>query len=186
MGGSSKPADPKVTPFVEPAAPSKPIPNFFGGQGGAGYTPDFNSSKAAFGQQPIQQPAQPVSQPMQPQTYSQPAAQGDWGGMNAGQQVPATGQPRPMSFSIPTQQDWGTFMPQMQQMAQGMGRFRAQGLPDYGNIASFMPQLRDMFQTLRGSAQNAPRYSNYTDTDPALTTDASGNPFMPSNRFGGA
>lgn len=29
MGGSSKPAELKVTPFVEPPAPRQPVPNWF-------------------------------------------------------------------------------------------------------------------------------------------------------------
>lgn len=79
MGGSSKPADPKVTPFVEPAPPSNPIPNFFGARQDSGYKPDFGASKASFGapeqkpitfdapapmQMPAMQPAMPAQQQM--------------------------------------------------------------------------------------------------------------------------
>lgn len=62
MGGSSKPAPPKVTPFVEPPAPRNPVPNWFqrSGRPVARYTLPAAPVRGAFGAQ-----GQPVS--MQPQ-----------------------------------------------------------------------------------------------------------------------
>lgn len=97
MGGSSKPADPKVTPYQEPAAPTNPIPNFFGGQSGGGYKPNTGASEQAF-----TMPAQPTAQSFQqpaPQPMQQPM-QG-MGQANYGQQPENDGR---MGFSIPTRQ----------------------------------------------------------------------------------
>lgn len=83
MGGSSKPADPKVTPYQEPAAPANPIPNWFTSGAGGGYVPDTGGSQSAFGQ------LQPADSGPAPQTFDQPSL----GGPPQQQMMP---------FSIPT------------------------------------------------------------------------------------
>lgn len=161
MGGSSKPADPKVTPFVEPAAPSNPVPNWFANKGtasGNAFAPDFSQSAKAFGGStpatsapPLNIPNMPAAQPAQAMPTQQPTMQAP--AAQTASQAPA--QPV-MPFSIPTQ-------------------------PSFGNFSQFMPpqmmqafeQMRGMFPQLGGQFQ--PRYRNYTDTDPAQSTDPLGN-----------
>lgn len=188
MAGSSKPADPKVTPFQEPAPPSNPIPNFFGGQPGGGYKPNTGASQQSFtmpAAQPQQAPAQPQqaapameapqtpwqapqAAPQQPQTFNQPM-QGMTGGMGQyGANVGGMNRPM-MSFGIPTQQNFGMHDRLMQAMGGGFGQ-------NFGNdmIGRFQSNpnfLMDMFSGLR-----APR--NYTDTNPAQSTDAQGQPLI--------
>ena len=117
MGGSSKPADPKVTPFVDPAGPKNPIPNWFAGgnTGGGMYKPDMGASASAFGQQPQQQAQQAMpQQSMQtdtpqampyamPQNIPQPASAQDAAPLDPmpftrGFAIPT---PSPMAFSDP-------------------------------------------------------------------------------------
>jgi hypothetical protein len=191
MGGSSKPADPKVTPYQEPAAPTNPIPNFFGGQTGGGYKPNTGASQQAFTmptqapaqpQQaapamdmpstPWQAPQQPQSQPMQGMTGGM-GQQGDtWGNAanaNMGGMANMGGTNRPMMpFGIPTRQNFG----------QGFGG----GFDTNALMQRFQSNpnfLMDMF-----SGGNAPRYRNYTDTNAAQSTDAFGRPIeQPSTRM---
>ena len=175
MGGSSKPADPKVTPFVEPAAPSNPIPNYFGQAPASGgmYKPDFGASNGAFGepQQATQaeQPSPAVTSPMQPQTapYSAPET-------GFGQQTMHRG------FAIPTPQspNMGGLHDRLTQAMQGAGQFQGGGM-------GFDPQnFMDMIGKFTSGFQNAPRYKNYTDTTPGLSTDENG-AFRPDLMFGG-
>lgn len=69
MGGSSKPAPPQVTPFVEPPAPRNPVPNFFqrGNPMAGGYRPNPAASRGAFGQRPPMPQQMPSGQPQQQQ-----------------------------------------------------------------------------------------------------------------------
>lgn len=187
MGGSSKPADPKVTPFVEPAAPSNPIPNYFGQAPASGgmYKPDFGASNGAFGapQQATQdeQPSPAVTSPMQPQTapYSAPAP--SWG--NGGtSQMQQSNQMTP--FSIPTRRGL-TLQDGQARAAQNAG-----GMVGFDPM-NFMQGLQnnpngimDMIGKFTSGFQNAPRYKNYTDTTPGLSTDENG-AFRPDLMFGG-
>lgn len=184
MGGSSKPADPKVTPFQEPAPPSNPIPNFFGGQAGGGYKPNTGASQQSFTMPAQPQQAAPAMEAPQtpwqaPQTVSPsfpntlPAAPSmggaqpqSWGNaMNAN----LGGMNRPMmSFGIPTNMG-GLHDRLMQAMGGGFGQnFGNDMIGRFQNNPNF---LMDMFSGLR-----APR--NYTDTNPAQSTDAQGQPLF--------
>lgn len=107
MGGSSKPADPVVTPYQEPAAPTNPIPNFFGGRAGSGFVPDTGASQQAF-TMPAQAAPQAAGQGYQEQAMDRPS----------------------MPFSIPTRH--GNWADQMRD-GSGMSRFM-QRLQDMPNI----------------------------------------------------
>lgn len=154
-GGPAKAAQPTVTPFVDPAGPKNPIPNWFGGGSGSNaFAPDFTQSAKAFGstapalQQapatsaPAQQsPVQTMQAPMQ--TMQQPDLQ----------YAPDDGEVfRPhMRFAIPTQPIPAPHMRHQQRMLERQQRMLAR----------------------------RPTYTNYTDTNPDLSTDANG--FSPMN-----
>jgi hypothetical protein len=159
MGGSSKPADPKVTPFQEPAPPTNPIPNFFGGQTGGGYKPNTGASAQAFGMpQPVQQPMQqPAAQPMQ-----QPV-QGMTGGMGqANYDQPMQENGGRMGFSIPTRRQEG---PRNNPFMAGGGFGGMFGGPDMranmdrimADPNGFQDRIMGMFKGGISGLQNAPR-----------------------------
>lgn len=94
MGGSSKPAPAKPTPFVEPPAPRNPVPNWFQGRAAAQpapYTPPQMPARGAFGAMGQPMPGtQPLGQqqidPQQLQALMALLAQrGLLGGGNNGQ-----------------------------------------------------------------------------------------------------
>jgi hypothetical protein len=162
MGGSSKPEDPKVTPYQEPAAPTNPIPNFFGGQTGGGYKPNTGASEQAFTMpQPMQQAAaQPMQQPMQGMTggMGQPMQQEDMDQSYRGGNA----------FSIPTRQyggprnagnnsfmAGGNFGPMF-----GGGDMRANMERIASDPNGFQDRILGMFKGGINGLQNAPRLQN--------------------------
>ena len=175
MGGSSKPEDPKVTPYQEPAAPKNPVPNWFSGGGQAStFTPDFSQSAKPFGNpvaQPAPQPmAQPaMQQPMQPMTggmgnYSQPM-----------QQPSAQGQQERFTpFSIPSMPARGYGNPFMAdgnfgpmfggQMGNPFGgpdmRANMERMASPEGQQGFYDRIMGMFKGGINGLQNAPRLQN--------------------------
>lgn len=145
-GGPAKAAQPTVTPFVEPAAPANPIPNWFANRtANAGtFTPDFTASQSSFGQQP-QQAVQPQMQPVQ-QSFA------------------------PTGYAAHTphnamREDWTMPRPP-QHMPQG---------PNEDHIAR-MERRRMRFGIPTAATRYRPTYQNYTDTDPAQSTGPDGAP----------
>jgi hypothetical protein len=151
MGGSSKPADPTVTPFQEPAPPTNPIPNFFSGRtaaGGGTYQPDMGASANAFGQQPMAQPEPQPMQPMQPMMGSM--------GQQPSYQAPAGPPMQDMqrggsAFSIPTRRNSDAQVPgQFGNMFGGDMRANMRNFIEPGGFDRF----REMFN---GGMRDVPR-----------------------------
>ncbi len=165
MGGSSKPADPVVTPFQEPAAPKNPVPNWFSGGGQANtFAPDFSQSAKPFGNPaPV---AQPVAQPA-PQPAMQQPMQGGMGDYSQPMQPVNDGR---MGFSIPTRPQGyagprnaggnpfmadGNFGPMSGDMRANMDRMIT---PD--GQQGFQDRILGMFKGGINGLQNAPRLQN--------------------------
>lgn len=160
MGGSSKPEDPKVTPFVEPPGPRNPVPNYFGGTGaGSAYKPDFGASATAFGSPPAPTaPTAPAPQPAPMQAPQQAPQQTFQPMQSVPSQAPQAPQPAPqgqfMPFTIPTRQGGQGWPGQF-----GMG----------GGYGAFLPEnIRTLLQQFMGGqgAPRRPEYTNYTDVTP--------------------
>lgn len=170
-GGPAKAADPKVTPFVDYSAQTPDIPNWFAGRqaSGGSFAPDFSQSQQSFGQ-----PAQQLTGGT-PAVMSQ-AALGNTGivALPQGQQV----QPQnvaPTGPHIPhNMQQSGDFG--MQHPPEHMMRG-----PNEDHLAR-MQRIRE--RRMRFGIPTRPMpYSNYTDTNPAMSTGPDGAPFLGPNSF---
>lgn len=172
-GGPAKAAQPTVTPFVEPAAPQNPIPNWFQGNSGAtgktSFTPDFSGSKSSFSTPQAQIPAAPVST----SGYSQPPAASPASPPMNYTAGPATSTP---VGSMPQQQ----FMPfNIPTFSQNKPWWAPQDM--WANFGKMTQGFNNWFN------QPAPTYTNYTDTTPQEHTTAPVQPWTAGllNPFGG-
>ena len=189
-GGPGKAAEPKVTPFVDYSAQTPEIPNWFADRQATGtsFTPDFSQSKSAFGAsapQPAPMPAAPMP--------SAPA--------QMPQQAPVNPQPMPMGSPTPFTSSASPVMQKLAKFAMhgtqeqsppmrfGIPTAFGGGFP-FGNLQQFLsPETWQMLQRFSGGFggfSSAPRYTNYTDTNPADSTGPQGpQNFMPRSIWGG-